>query len=42
MIVVGIDPHKQTHTAVAVDGGTGQVLAEITVKARTPGFERAG
>ena len=40
MIVIGIDPHKQTHTAVAVDGGTGQVLAELTVKARTPGFER--
>jgi transposase len=30
----------QTHTAVAIDGGTGQVLAELTVKARTPGFER--
>lgn len=30
----------QTHTAVAVDGATGQVLAELTVKARTPGFER--
>ena len=39
MIVVGIDPHKQTHTAVAVDRSTGQVLAELTVKARTPGFE---
>jgi len=40
VIVVGIDPHKQTHTAVAVDGSTGKVLAELTVKARTPGFER--
>lgn len=40
MIVIGIDPHKQTHTAVAVDAGTGRVLAERTVKARTPGFER--
>jgi transposase len=40
VIVVGIDPHKQTHTAVAVDGSTGEVLAELTVKARTPGFER--
>lgn len=39
MIVVGIDPHKQTHTAVAVDGSTGHVLAELMVKARTPGFE---
>jgi len=40
VIVVGIDPHKQTHTAVAIDGGTGQVLGELEVKARTPGFER--
>lgn len=40
MIVVGIDPHKQTHTAVAVDASTGRVLAELTVKARTQGFER--
>lgn len=34
MIVIGIDPHKQTHTAVAIDGGTGQVLGELTVQAR--------
>ncbi len=40
MIVVGIDPHKQTHTAVAVDAATGRVLAELTVRARTSGFER--
>jgi transposase len=40
VIVVGIDPHKQTHTAVAVEASTGQVLAELTVKARTQGFER--
>lgn len=40
VIVVGIDPHKQTHTAVAIDQATGRVLGELTVKARTPGFER--
>jgi len=40
VIVIGIDPHKQTHTAVGIDGGTGQVLGELTVRARTPGFER--
>jgi transposase len=40
VIVIGIDPHMQTHTAVAVDGATGKVLGELTVKARTPGFER--
>jgi transposase len=40
VIVVGIDPHKLTHTAVALDAATGAYLAELTVKARTPGFER--
>jgi len=40
VIVVGIDPHKRTHTAVALDRATGAKLAELTVKARTPGFER--
>lgn len=40
MIVVGIDPHKQSHTAVAIDAATGQAIAELTVAARTDGFER--
>jgi transposase len=40
VIVIGIDPHKQTHTAVAIDGGTGQMLAELTVRARRQGFEQ--
>ena len=37
---MGIDPHKQTQTAVAVDAATGRVLAELTVTARTSGFDR--
>lgn len=40
VIVIGIDPHKQTHTAVAVNSGTGEVLAERTVRARREGFGR--
>lgn len=40
MIVVGIDPHKQTHTAVAIDGVSGRRLGELTVRARLHGFER--
>ncbi len=36
MIVIGIDPHKSTHTAVAVEG-TGRKLAEKTVAARSAG-----
>ena len=37
MIVVGADTHKDTHTAVAVDAATGQVLDELTAPARRRG-----
>jgi transposase len=40
VIVVGIDPHKRTHTAVAVDGSTGGEVGQLTVKARTGGHHR--
>jgi transposase len=36
MILIGIDSHKRTHTAVAVDG-TGRKLAEKTVAATSAG-----
>ena len=36
MIVIGVDSHKRTHTAVAVDG-TGRKLAEKTVVATSAG-----
>jgi transposase len=39
MIVVGVDPHKKTHTAVAVKQ-SGEQVAEVTVKARHKGHER--
>ena len=39
MIVVGIDPHKKTHTAVAVDE-VGKPLSELTTPARIKGHER--
>ncbi|WP_370518063.1 IS110 family transposase [Micromonospora sp. MP36] len=35
MVVVGIDPHKHSHTAVAVDHN-GQRLAQITVGNSVP------
>jgi len=31
MIVIGIDPHMKTHTAVALDGATGTFVGERTV-----------
>lgn len=36
MIVIGIDSHKRTHTAVAADGN-GRKLGEVTVAATGPG-----
>lgn len=36
MITIGIDPHKRTHTAVAVSG-VGQLLSEITIDADEAG-----
>lgn len=35
--MIGCDPHKRSHTAVAVDGITGQVLGERTVDATDAG-----
>ena len=40
MIVVGVDPHKQTHTAVAVTSLVGELVDELTVKARQPGHQQ--
>ncbi len=36
MIVIGIDSHKHTHTAVASDGN-GRKVAEVTVAATSDG-----
>jgi transposase len=38
MIVIGADTHKDTHTAVAVAAGTGQLVGELTAAARKAGF----
>jgi hypothetical protein len=38
MIVIGADTHKDTHTAVAVADGTGQLVDELTAPARKVGF----
>ena len=39
MITIGIDPHKRTHTAVAVSG-VGQLLDELTIPADEAGHRR--
>jgi transposase len=40
VIVLGIDPHKKSHTAVAVEAATGELLDELTVPATARGHER--
>jgi transposase len=39
-VVIGVDPHKQTHTAVAVRSGTGELVEERTAAARANGHEQ--
>lgn len=36
--VIGVDTHKQSHTAAVVAGGTGAVLEHTTVSATTDGY----
>lgn len=37
-VVIGVDTHVHTHSAAAVDAGTGGVLDEITVEATADGY----
>ena len=39
MIVIGTDTHKQSHTAAALEEGTGRVIAEQTVHAKRRSFD---
>ena len=39
VIVIGVDPHKQTHTAAAVEAAVGELVGERTVQARRAGQE---
>jgi transposase len=40
VIVIGVDPYKQSHTAAAVEETTGELCAEQTVNARRVAHER--
>jgi transposase len=40
MIAIGTDPHKQSHTAAALDAQQAQCVDELTVAAREEGHER--
>jgi len=40
VIVIGVDPHKQSHTAAVVDERTGELVGERVVRARRQGHEQ--
>jgi transposase len=40
MIVIGTDPHKMSHTSVALDAATAKQLDSLTAKAHDQGHER--
>jgi transposase len=40
VIVIGIDPHKQSHTAAAVEEASGEFVGELTVPASPEGAAR--
>src|SRR5918999_5585117 len=37
-LVIGVDPHKQTHTAVGIHSGSGELVDERTAAARPAGY----
>jgi transposase len=40
MVVIGIDPHKSTHTASVLDEATGRLLEHVTLPARDEGHRQ--
>jgi transposase len=40
MVIIGIDPHKSTHTASALDPATNKVLGSLQVEASLSGYAR--
>ncbi|MEV6341497.1 hypothetical protein AB0M12_43110 [Nocardia vinacea] len=39
-VVIGIDPHKSTHTAAALNAGTNKTLETIRIDAALPEYRR--
>src|SRR5512135_3004802 len=40
MIVIGVDPHKRTHTATAVDASSNTTVATLQIDASLPDYRR--
>jgi transposase len=39
-LVIGVDTHKDTHTAAVVTAATGAVLEQVTVSATPTGYQQ--
>jgi hypothetical protein len=40
VVIIGVDPHKRTHTASALEPGTHQVLATLQIDATLAGYRQ--
>jgi transposase len=40
LVIIGVDPHKRTHTASVVETGTDKVLATLQIDASLAGYRR--
>lgn len=40
MVIIGVDPHKRTHTASAVEQASGKVLAALQIDASMAGYRQ--
>jgi hypothetical protein len=40
VVIIGVDPHKRTHTASAVEPGTNKVLATAQIDASLVGYRQ--
>ena len=40
VVIIGVDPHKRTHTASALEPGTHRVLATVQVDATLAGYRQ--
>jgi hypothetical protein len=40
LVIIGVDPHKRTHTASVVETGTDKVLATLQIDASFAGYRR--
>ena len=40
MMIIGVDPHKSTHTATAVDPQTNRTVASIRIEASLADYRR--